>query len=245
MPSPESPSFEWRAARYDELRPVDEGWWEIFDDLVRLGSLRGARVLEIGCGTGQLSSALEERAAARVWALDAAPAMVARAKELGVNARVGRGEALPFKRGWFDAVVMRMVSHLVDRPRVFAEARRVLAPAGRLVIATHDPESFEAAWFAGFFPSVLQIERSRFPGEDMLRAELGGAGFGEVVVERRTQARQMTREHALDVVRSQAYSTFELLPADEFAAGLAQAERDLPPQGVAYSVSWLLTLAAP
>src|SRR3954447_10858611 len=115
-PAPDG-AFDRCAARYDELRPVDENWWQLFDRLVDLGELRGARVLEIGCGTGRLAEALAERALARVWAIDASAEMVARAKALGVNARLGRAEALPFKRGWFDAAVMRMSVHLVDRPR--------------------------------------------------------------------------------------------------------------------------------
>jgi ubiquinone/menaquinone biosynthesis C-methylase UbiE len=134
-PGPDS-GFDRCAARYDELRPVDENWWELFETLVELGGLRGERVLEIGCGTGRLAQALEERALARVWAVDTSSEMVERTKSLGVNARVARAETLPFKRGWFDAAVLRMVVHLVDRPRALAEAGRVLSPAGRLVIAT-------------------------------------------------------------------------------------------------------------
>ena len=38
-----SPDFDRYAARYDELRPVDENWWELFDAIVRAGDLRGAR----------------------------------------------------------------------------------------------------------------------------------------------------------------------------------------------------------
>src|SRR5262249_44334092 len=158
--------------RYDELRPVDDNWWRLFERLVELGELRGARVLEIGCGTGRLAHALEERAHARVWAVDASSEMVARAKGLGVNARVARAEALPFKRGWFDAAVMRMSLHLLDRPRALAETARILAPAGRLAIATEDPSRFEDVWFTRWFPSVPALDGARFPDEAALRREL-------------------------------------------------------------------------
>src|SRR5215210_2782031 len=165
-PSPESradPDFDRRAARYDELRPVDANWWQVFERIVELGELRGRRVLEVGCGTGRLARALEERELARVWAVDASAEMVAQAKNVGVNARVARAEALPFKRGWFDAVVLRMVAHLVDRRRAFAEAARVLTADGRLVVATEDPAHFDDVWFARWFPSVPALERTRFP----------------------------------------------------------------------------------
>ena len=92
-----APGFDGRAARYEELRPVDENWWEVFDALVRLGELRGARVLEVGCGTGRLSQALEaSRARARLGGRRVGGDGRARAKALGVNARVGarRGAAV-------------------------------------------------------------------------------------------------------------------------------------------------------
>jgi ubiquinone/menaquinone biosynthesis C-methylase UbiE len=207
--------FDARAARYEELRPVDDNWWEVYAILVRLGELRGARVLEVGCGTGRLAQAIEQREHARVWAVDASQGMVDRAKAIGVAARLGRAEALPFKEGWFDAVVMRMSLHLLDRPRALAQAARVLAPGGRLAIATEDPESFGDVWFARFFPSVPAIDRQR---------------------------RTTTREKALDVIRSRAFSTFDLIPPDEYAAGLARAEAELPEQ-LEYSFDWLLAAA--
>jgi ubiquinone/menaquinone biosynthesis C-methylase UbiE len=235
--------FDRCAARYDDLRPLDRSWWELFERLVELGALRGARVLELGCGTGRLSQALEQRALARVWAVDASEKMVARAKALGVNARVARAEALPFKRGWFDAAVARMTVHLLDRPRAFAEAARVLAPSGRLVIATADPDTFDEAWLARWFPSVPELDRARFPSEQALRTELPAAGLSDVRVERVPQQRTVPREHALDVIRSRAYSTFDLLPPDEYAEGLTRAEADLP-DPLTYRFDWLLAVGA-
>jgi ubiquinone/menaquinone biosynthesis C-methylase UbiE len=237
-----APSFDSKAARYDELRPVDERWWSAFDAIVRLGDVRGRRVLELACGTGQLAHALAERAHARVWAVDESAEMVARAKALGVNARVARAEALPFKRGWFERAVMRMAAHLVDRPRAFAEVARVLAPHGRLVVATADPDSFAAGWLPRFFPSVVEVERARFPSEEALRAELGGAGFATVTVERLAQAARRTRESALEVIRARMFSTFDVLPPEEYDAGLRRAEAELPPT-VEYGFTWLFAVA--
>jgi len=234
--------FDGRAARYEELRPIDESWWEVFDALVRLGRLRGRRVLEVGCGTGRLAQALEERELARVWAVDASGAMVARAKELGVNARVGRAEALPFKAGWFDGLVMRMVLHLLDRPRALEQAARVLAPGGRLAIASEDPDTFDEVWFARFFPSVPEIDRSRFPGPEALRLELAAAGFESVEIERLRQHRRQTREHAVDLIRSKGFSTFDLLDPAEYEEGLTRAEAELPDR-FEYHFDWLLVAA--
>jgi len=240
-PEPET-GFDRCAARYDELRPVDANWWELFDRLVELGALRGARVIEIGCGTGRLADALAERALSRVWAVDASGEMVARAKALGVNARLARAEALPFKRGWFDAAVMRMSVHLVERPRAFAEIERILSPAGRLAIATEDPDHFEDVWFARWFPSVPALDGARFPDEPTLRSELTAAGLADLRIERLSQQRSISRETGLDIMRAKVYSTFELLPPDEYAEGLARAEAEFPDR-LEYRFDWLLAIA--
>jgi ubiquinone/menaquinone biosynthesis C-methylase UbiE len=242
MTAKQTPGFDVRASRYEELRPVDDNWWEVYDALVRIGELRGARVLEVGCGTGRLSAALVEREHARVWALDVSGAMVERANANGVHAKVGRAETLPFKEGWFDAVVMRMVIHLIDRPRAFAQAARVLAPGGRLAIATENPASFDDVWFARFFPSVPEIERGRFPSSEALRAELETAGFGSIEIEELRQQRTISRDQALDIIRSKAFSTFDLLDPREYDHGLARAEADLPEQ-LSYRFDWLLCAA--
>src|ERR1700742_3913117 len=93
----EAAHFARVAATYDELRPTDERWWTLFDAIVAAGDLRGRRVLDLGCGTGQLAAALRERAVARVWGVDASEQMAAVARAGGVDVKVAPAERLPFK----------------------------------------------------------------------------------------------------------------------------------------------------
>ncbi len=239
------PDFGARAARYDELRPLDEDWWELYGALVRLGDLRGRRVLDIGAGTGAFAAALGEREACRVWGVEPAPEMLetATAKALrGVRFKLGRAEQLPFKDGWFERATMRLVVHLVDRPRAFAEARRVLGADGRLAIATFDPAHFDAYWLNRFFPSLEQIDRSRFPTPEALDRELLEAGFAAVEIRRLSQRAELDREAALAKVRGRHISTFDLIDEAEYAAGLARAERELPPR-VQVALEWVCAVA--
>lgn len=159
-----------------------------------------------------------------------------------VGFKRGEAELLPFKSGWFDLAFLRLVIHLVDRGKVFPELHRVLAPRGRAVIATFDPRHFGSFWLARFLPSVEPIDRARFPEPVLLATELGAAGFTEVVVQPLEERAVMTREHALERIRGRYISTLHLLGDDELAAGLAQAERELPAE-VEIELHWVVVSA--
>jgi hypothetical protein len=90
---------------------------------------------------------------------------------------------------------------------------------------------------------VPEIDRSRFPGAEALRLELAAAGFESVEIERLRQHRRQTREHAVDLIRSKGFSTFDLLDAAEYEEGLARAEAELPDR-FEYHFDWLLVAAS-
>lgn len=225
------PDFSSRAQTYDTLRPTDAGWWEAFEQLVNLGDLRGRRVLDVGCGTGRLAAALTERAGSKVWGIDRSEEMVMVARATlpaGVGVRRGAAEHLPFRDGWFDRVTMSLVLHLLDRPRALTEARRVVSSDGRIAISTFHPDHFESYWLNPYFPSMRQIDESRFPTPETMRRELAQAGFprweDKVLVTEAT----IDRAEALARIRGRHISTFDLLSADELVSGTARAERELP-----------------
>ena len=231
MPEDTREFFASSAERYDELRPLRESWWRRFDVLVEEGDLRGRRVLDVGCGTGALTTALAERVAARVWGVEPSEEMIAVARRRAsrtVGLKQGRAETLPFRDAWFERVVMTLVVHLVDRPTAFAEALRVLVPGGRLMIATFAHEHFETYWARSFFPSLAAVDRARFPSERELRDELAEAGFTPVRIVPLRDAETVDRATALERLRGRHISTFALLDPEEVRAGIEQAERELP-----------------
>jgi len=213
--------------------------------LVREGDLRGRRVLELGCGTGRLAAALTERAAARVWAVDASPEMldVAVARAPRVAFRRADAERLPFKPGAFERAVANLVVHVLDRPRAFAEVRRVLRPDGRFVFATFDPAHISGYWMNRFFPSMVSVDLPRFAPADVLVAELRDAGFAEARAIRHSQRATIDRATALARIRGRHISTFDLLDESEIEAGLKRAEAELPEE-VEYGLEWLVLVAS-
>jgi ubiquinone/menaquinone biosynthesis C-methylase UbiE len=234
----------WNVDDYVRLRTGgDDPSLDMFAErFVRLGT----RVLEVGCGPGRASAALAERHRAAVTGVDASPEMLAAARDFvpdGVVLVEGKAEALPFPDGTFDAGLAQFVVHLLDRPRAFAELRRVLQPDGVLWIKTSDPDRLDDHWLARPFPSAIAIERSRFPNEEALRRELEAAGF-EVDFERHEVGRRFSKAEALERLRARAYSTVALVDEQELTDGLARAE-DLLEDPVEYDLTLLFAVARP
>ena len=220
--------FDAVAPRYDALRSAGD-WSGLHGTLADVGELRGTRLLDIGCGTGAHLLVFRDEYGCKVAGIDASGRMLAEAhaKLPDADLRQGLAEELPFTDGAFDAALMMLVVQHLDRPRAFGEARRVLAPRGRLLVHTPDPAGFDHGWLAPFFPSYVDVERARFPTADRLTEELRAAGFSSVSTTQLSVPRSWSREYAIQRIRDRYASTFDLLPDDEYEAGLARAEREL------------------
>ncbi len=105
--------------------------------------LAGARILELGCGTG-LNTAWLRAQGARVVAVDLSSGMLRRARRRagGVDLlQVDLGSPWPLASGWADGVVETLVlEHLPDLEPIFAEAFRVLRPGGTFFLCELHPE---------------------------------------------------------------------------------------------------------
>lgn len=208
---------------------------------MREGDLAGRRVVDIGCGTGRAAGALVERGS-RVWGVEPEPGMAALARERVSTVKVAPAERLPFKDGWFERALMWLVAHLVDRPRAFGEAFRVLRADGRLAIGTFHPLHFERYWLKEFFPSLEAIDKARFPSPEELDSELRGAGFARVEQHRLTQTASVSRETAIERVQNRFISPLQLIDGAELETGIDRMEAELPERNE-YTLEWLVAVA--
>jgi SAM-dependent methyltransferase len=147
-----------------------------------LGALRvqtDDRLLDVGCGGGLLlRDALATGGSAT--GLDHSEEMVslARGRAPGAEIVLGSAEELPFPDASFTAVAMSIVFFfLADPLAALREARRVLAPRGRIAIYTTSPK-LRGSMAA---PEPLAA-RSHFYENDQLVALADAAGFDDIAV---------------------------------------------------------------
>ena len=124
---------DWNAGLYE----ASHGFvWEFGRDLLAmLAPKPGERILDVGCGTGQLTAEITA-AGASVMGVDRSPAMIAQARANAPGAEFVTRDAaeLNFDSG-FDAVFSNAVLHWVKRAEeAVAGMSRALKPGGRLVI---------------------------------------------------------------------------------------------------------------
>jgi SAM-dependent methyltransferase len=140
---------------------------QLYERALRGVNLAGKRVLEIGCGFGAGSEYMARRHAAVVTGVDVLPHHIEACREqfstAGLAFEVADAQDLPFAGERFDiAVSVESSGHYGSPRRFLAEALRVLAPGGRLLLA--DLRPIDLGWGPG-----RRLED--------LRADIEAAGF--------------------------------------------------------------------
>lgn len=170
------------------------------DLAARIAQIAPRRLLETAAGTGVATRAFAAQLPADVaiTATDLNEPMLAVAQAALPDPRIGWRQAdalaLPFDDASFDVVACQFgAMFFPDRVRGFAEARRVLAPGGRLFFSVWDriednefPDTVSQA-LAQVFPHDPPRFMARTPhgyhDRDLIRSDLQRAGFTDIAVE--------------------------------------------------------------
>ena len=127
--------FEQGGARYAAGRPVSPGKLAFtLEGLVSNHTL----AVDVGCGTGQLSVLLAEHFKS-VRAFDPSESQLAHARpHPRVSYARAPAEALPIASGSANLITAAQAAHWFDRPRFYAEVRRIAAPGAVLALITYN-----------------------------------------------------------------------------------------------------------
>ena len=141
----------WMAGDFDKIAQVIEpGAVEFIE---RLALAPGARVLDVACGSGNLSLPAA-RAGAIVTGLDIAPNLIGTARKRALAERLkikfdeGDAEQLPYADASFETIMTMFGAMFAPRPeKSAAELLRVCRPGGRIAMANWTPAGFIGQMF--------------------------------------------------------------------------------------------------
>jgi ubiquinone/menaquinone biosynthesis C-methylase UbiE len=141
----------WMTGDYDLFSRFMEKDAEQF--VTRLNIKPGTKLLDVGCGAGQLAL-IAARAGAKVWGCDIATNWIedartrATAEGLQIVFEEADAESLPYEDGQFDVVASLIGAMFAPRPDlVAAELTRVCRPGGMIAMANWTPEGFVGQMF--------------------------------------------------------------------------------------------------
>jgi len=152
-------AFARAAHGYDAAAVLQREIGERLFERLTLMKLEPRRVMDLGCGTGQLTKKLVKRyPKADVLGADLVPSMLQFARRGGIWPWQRRprwitadAERLPLADGSCDLIVSNLMLQWCDPDAVFSECRRLLRPGGLLLFTTFGPDTLKelrAAWQA-------------------------------------------------------------------------------------------------
>jgi SAM-dependent methyltransferase len=135
-----------------------------------VAELKPTRILDVGCGLGELGERFAKELGAEVCAVDTSPRMVELARSRGVDAQLADAERLPFADDSFDCVFAGWVLyHVPNLARALAECARVLTKDGTLVAASVCNDNLDEVWALFGGRSLEPLSFTRENGEALLQ----------------------------------------------------------------------------
>ncbi|MBN2546999.1 MAG: class I SAM-dependent methyltransferase [Spirochaetes bacterium] len=144
----------------------------------------GHKYIDIACGSGNYTIALQEKGA-NMTGIDESGLMIvtAQRKNKKINWIVGSAEKLPFKNNEFNGAICTLaLHHFKSRDSIFGEVYRVI-DKGRFVIFTAAPEQMKSYWLNEYFPGIMSASIKQMPSLKSIEKDLKKAGFNFINTE--------------------------------------------------------------
>lgn len=229
---------------YDSYRSYPD---DLIEKIIELGRIsRGKKVLDLGCGTGNIAWQIKKKIDADLIGVDVSLAMlkVAKNKSLEVLCANIDNRRLPFRDGSFDNIIGAYVIHQIKNLNfLLSECYRVLRN-GALVLLTSSHEQIEDQHpiIKDFFPSYVDIDKGRFPDIDRIDYLLESLSFKNITHEEMTVANIPIDSEYLQKVKNKYVSTYHLMPQGEFENGVAKLEAFVMNSGQPEFRDWHATI---
>ncbi len=223
--------YDIASKEFDNIRsksPIHLDDWT--KNLIKLGRIgKNSHVLDAGCGTGRYCLEINKHTGAKFTGIDFSRGMLSKAnqKKSGIWLQ-GDASNLPFENGTFDTVIIMLVlQHVDDEPRVISQARRVLKPGGHLVIVTVSHARIKSH-IMRHFPGLVKIDLDRFMPVPELKWHLDDLNFENVHHHKiRSQPTETSIDDMINRFRKRYISTLALVPEGDFEKNLAIFENNL------------------
>jgi ubiquinone/menaquinone biosynthesis C-methylase UbiE len=189
--------------------------------LLYVPSSPGARVIDIGCGTGRYALLLASMTEARVFATDLSWAMVekGRQKDNAQNMSWSLSDAcrIPFADESFDAALLFLVLHVLKDPKeALQEAYRILRPGGHCLILVHSHAQLDRQILFRFFPEARKLNKRRMLSLAKLRELVREIGFHHLRTREFSEATTYSRDAFLEKVRGKPNTSLRSMTDADF-----------------------------
>ncbi|WP_422107767.1 class I SAM-dependent methyltransferase [Winogradskyella sp.] len=168
---------------YNQTRKADP---YLTDQLLKhLNPNKKGLYLDIGCGTGNYTNALNERGFQFIG-IDPSIEMLqkARLNNQSINWQIGTAEKTGLPENSIDGIVATLtIHHWTNLSRAFSELKYVLKPGGKIIVFTSTPKQMKGYWLNHYFPKMLEDSILQMPSFEAVEEAMMSSGLKVITTE--------------------------------------------------------------
>ena len=135
--------------------------------------------LDVGCGTGNYSNALEEKGYQCIG-IDPSIEMltIAQSKNQNIAWKIGSAEKTDLAKNSVNGIIATLtVHHWSNLMRAFSELAYILKPNSKIVIFTSTPQQMKGYWLNHYFPKMLKASIAQMPTLNSIENAMNFSGI--------------------------------------------------------------------